>query len=128
MTPPADKDLTPKRDWCDAANLLKIIAHPIRLDVLAQLAKGAKCVMDIRELVPVPQPVLSQHIAVLRKAKLVSNHARGPLRCYYLTRPEYTRNLLKAITATSRPRTTPRDVVLAQVDKAAARRARNGRA
>jgi len=128
VAPPAGRNRSSRDIWDDAAKLLRVVAHPVRLGVLAELSKGAKCVMDIRELFPVSQPVLSQHMAVLRKAGLVSNHARGPLRCYYLTRPVYTKNLLKVVTATSTPRIRSRDVVLAEVDRAAARRGRKGRA
>ena len=127
--PSAARRKSPCKDkWGDVANLLRIVAHPIRLCVLSELSRGAKCVMGIRELIPVPQPVLSQHIAVLRKAELVSNYARGSLRSYYLTRPAYTKSLLEAIMAVSQPRTKPRDEVFAEVDKAIARRKRSNRA
>ena len=80
-----------------AAELLKACAHPTRLMILQELLAGPKCVTDIEDLVPARQANISQHLAVLRFARLVDNAQDGALRCYYLARPKLVRDLLKLI-------------------------------
>ena len=71
----------------DYARLLRVIAHPTRLMMLAELMKGTKCVNDIRDLLEVSQPNVSQHLAVLKESGLVAFRKEGVSRCYYLARP-----------------------------------------
>ena len=85
----------PKGDYAAVARLLKLLGHPVRLALLAELARKPKCVSDIRELVDIPQANLSQHLAVLREAEIVANHEHGNVRCYYLLRPELVRDVLR---------------------------------
>ncbi|OGS52489.1 MAG: hypothetical protein A3K19_03485 [Lentisphaerae bacterium RIFOXYB12_FULL_65_16] len=81
--------------WPAAAELLRLLGHPLRLALLSELSRGPKCVTDIRELLEAPQANISQHLAVLRKARLVDCHEHGNLRCYYLLRPGLVRDLLR---------------------------------
>ncbi len=69
------------------ADLLKAAAHPTRLMIMDELARGVKCVTDIRDLLDVRQANVSQHLAVLRHSGLVAFYQEGGLRCYYLARP-----------------------------------------
>ncbi len=76
----------PKRQ--ELARLLKVVAHPVRLQIIEELAQGSRCVKDLNALIPdLSQPHLSQHISALRKAGLVDCHSDGALRCYYVLRP-----------------------------------------
>jgi ArsR family transcriptional regulator len=79
------------------AELLKAVAHPVRLTILAELARGPKCVAHIRELLDVPQPNVSQHLTVLRHGGLVACYREGVRRCYYLTRPSLVEALLAVL-------------------------------
>ena len=81
----------------DTARLLKLLGHPVRLALLNELSKGTKCVNDIRDLVEVRQANVSQHLAALRQEGLVSCRVQGNMRCYYLTRPEFTCELLQVL-------------------------------
>ena len=76
-----------KLDIRDKAEILRLLGHPTRLLVLEELAKGAKCVTEIQDLLEIEQSNLSQHLSVLRKLKIVDFYEDGPLRCYYITRP-----------------------------------------
>lgn len=76
------------------ASLLNTVAHPIRLMILESLLTGVKCVKDLNDLIPISQPSLSQHIAVLREAGLIESQSRGSLRCYYVIRPSLVEKLL----------------------------------
>jgi ArsR family transcriptional regulator, arsenate/arsenite/antimonite-responsive transcriptional repressor len=77
-----------------SAELLKAFAHATRLAILSELAAGPKCVTDMEELLPARQANISQHLAVLRHARLVDFAQDGALRCYYLCRPELVRDML----------------------------------
>jgi len=56
----------------EAAAFLKALANDQRLVVLCSLLDGALSVGEINERVPLSQSALSQHLAVLRAAGLVS--------------------------------------------------------
>jgi ArsR family transcriptional regulator, virulence genes transcriptional regulator len=55
-----------------AANLLKAMANEHRLMILCTLIQGELCVSDLNAIVPLSQSALSQHLASLREAGLVS--------------------------------------------------------
>jgi ArsR family transcriptional regulator len=80
-----------------AAELLKAFSHPTRLAILAELLDGPRCVTDMEELLPARQANISQHLAVLRYARLVDYAQDGVLRCYYLSRPRLVRDLLALV-------------------------------
>lgn len=80
-----------------AAELLKAFSHPTRLAILIELAAGPKCVTDMEELLPARQANISQHLAVLRHAKLVDFAQDGALRCYYLCRAALVRDMLALV-------------------------------
>jgi ArsR family transcriptional regulator len=84
----------PDPDPRSTAELIKAFAHPTRLMILQELLAGPKCVTDIEDLVPARQANISQHLAVLRFARLVDNAQDGALRCYYLARPKLVRDVL----------------------------------
>lgn len=84
-------------DIREKAELLRHLAHPTRLLILEELSGGVKCVTDIRDLLDIPQPNVSQHLAVLRQNRIVDYYEDGPLRCYYLLRPALVEALLAFI-------------------------------
>jgi DNA-binding transcriptional ArsR family regulator len=77
--------------------LLKAFAHPTRLQILAELGKGTRCVTDMEEILPVTQVNISQHLTVLRNARLVDFAQDGAVRCYYLSRPKLVEGVLALI-------------------------------
>ena len=81
------------------AELLKAFAHPTRLQILAELGKGTRCVTDMEDILPVTQVNISQHLTVLRNAKLVDFAQDGALRCYYLSRPKLVDGVLALVSA-----------------------------
>src|SRR5512145_1665460 len=78
-------------EWSD---LLKAFAHPTRLQILGELRRGTRCVADMEEILPVTQVNISQHLTVLRNARLVDFAQDGAVRCYYLSRPKLVEGLL----------------------------------
>jgi ArsR family transcriptional regulator len=80
-----------------AAELLKAFSHATRLAILQELAAGPKCVTDMEDLLPARQANISQHLAVLRHARLVDYAQDGTLRCYYLCRPRLVADMLALV-------------------------------
>ena len=80
-----------------AAELLKAFSHATRLAILQELMAGPKCVTDMEEILPARQANISQHLAVLRHAKLVDYAQDGALRCYYLCRPRLVEDMLALV-------------------------------
>ena len=52
--------------------VLKALAHPMRMRIMQALDSGERNVGEIDEAVGIGQPTLSQQLAVLRRAGLVS--------------------------------------------------------
>ncbi len=57
--------------------VLKALADPTRLRILALLASGEICVCHIHTALDVPQPTASRHLAYLKKAALVEDRKVG---------------------------------------------------
>ncbi len=66
------------------AELLRVMAHPVRLDILEELSRGVKCVSDMERFLEISQPNVSQHLALLRRCGLIDYYMDGRLRCYFL--------------------------------------------
>lgn len=79
------------------AELLKAFSHPTRLSILQELLAGPRCVTDMEEILPARQANISQHLAVLRNARLVDYAQDGVLKCYYLCRPRLVKELLTLV-------------------------------
>lgn len=60
-----------------AADAFAALADPIRLQVLAALRGGIRCVCELREEIEVSPSLLSYHLKVLREAGLVVASRRG---------------------------------------------------
>ncbi len=54
-----------------ASELLKSMANEWRLLILCHLTKGEKSVSELEQLIALSQSALSQHLAILRREKLV---------------------------------------------------------
>jgi ArsR family transcriptional regulator, zinc-responsive transcriptional repressor len=60
-----------------AVELLKALAAPVRLALIEELAGGPCCVHELVDRLAVSQPLVSQHLRVLRTAGLVTAGRRG---------------------------------------------------
>jgi ArsR family transcriptional regulator, virulence genes transcriptional regulator len=68
----------------DAEQFLKQLSNKTRLMVLCSLLEGERSVTELLSNVPVTQPVLSQHLALLREANLVATRRAGQTIFYRL--------------------------------------------
>ncbi|HEY2790952.1 MAG TPA: metalloregulator ArsR/SmtB family transcription factor [Micromonosporaceae bacterium] len=66
-----------RRDFAAAGELLRALAAPLRIAIVTELSTGARCVHDLVEALDEPQPLVSQHLRVLRAAGVVKGARRG---------------------------------------------------
>ena len=71
----------------DRIEILKNIAHPVRIKILEELIKGVKCVSDFKDFLEISQPNISQHLSLLRRYKIIDFYVDGRLKCYFLKDP-----------------------------------------
>ncbi len=64
------------------AEVLQVLSHPVRLQILDELRGGEACVCHLQALVGRPQPYVSQQLSKLREADLVADRREG-LFVYY---------------------------------------------
>lgn len=64
-------------DLSGAAQLLRALGNPIRLAIVTALADGECCVHELVDTTGVSQPLVSQHLRVLRAARLIAGTRRG---------------------------------------------------
>lgn len=60
------------------------LANPVRREILVQLRRGPVAVNDLASKFELGRPAISEHLQVLRKAKLVREQPRGRQRYYHL--------------------------------------------
>ena len=75
------------RSLMHRVEVLKAVAHPIRIQILEELLKGVKCVSDFEDFLEISQPNVSQHLSLLRRQGLIDYYMDGRLRCYFLKDP-----------------------------------------
>lgn len=67
-----------KAQLAEKSEILKTIAHPVRLCILAMLIMEQQSnVSDIQCCLDVPQPSVSQHLAKLKSAGILSSERNG---------------------------------------------------
>jgi len=74
------------RDLESIDQVFKALADPTRIRILGLLAAGEVCVCHIQESLRLPQPLVSRHLAYLRRAGLVETRKDG-LWVYYRMAP-----------------------------------------
>jgi DNA-binding transcriptional ArsR family regulator len=68
-----------------AGELLRALAAPLRIGIVTELAAGPRCVHELVDTLQAPQPLVSQHLRVLRGAGIVQGLRRGREITYSLT-------------------------------------------
>ena len=69
--------LLPKETYQKNAEIYKVLANPKRLEILNLLKLREFAVEELRAIVKVPKANLSQHLALLRHARLVTVRRSG---------------------------------------------------
>ncbi|WP_242371361.1 ArsR/SmtB family transcription factor [Anaeromyxobacter sp. SG26] len=65
-------------------DVFSALANPVRRNILMQLRKGPRAVKELARGFDVGRPAISEHLQVLRKARLVREEPRGRERYYHL--------------------------------------------
>ncbi|CAN5442605.1 hypothetical protein BH23ACT3_BH23ACT3_20170 [soil metagenome] len=77
--------MPPDERFNAAADLLRALGHPTRLQIAAELGDHERCVHELVELLELAQPNVSQPLKVLRAAGVVSGRRVGREVRYTLT-------------------------------------------
>jgi len=60
-----------------AGDLLRALAAPVRIAIVLQLLESPRCVHDLVDALAVTQPLISQHLRVLKSAGVVRGSRHG---------------------------------------------------
>ena len=75
----------------------KAVGHPVRLKILCLIAcQDVPCVGDLWRCLNQPQPVISQHLAILKKTGIVSSKILKTRRVYSIIDP-FIKDLVDSI-------------------------------
>jgi DNA-binding transcriptional ArsR family regulator len=80
-----------------AANMLKAIAHPVRISIVGYLEDGEKrTVTEIHKKLGIEQSTASHHLVILKDRGVLSSKREGKNTWYFLKHPNL-RNILNSI-------------------------------
>lgn len=65
-------------------DVFSALANPVRRQILASLRDGPRAVNDVASQFDLSRPAVSEHLQVLRRARLVREEPRGQQRFYHL--------------------------------------------
>lgn len=90
---------SPAPTIADLDSVFKGFADPTRIRILSVLAAGELCVCDIVEILQLPQPAVSRHLAYLRRMGLVEAEREWKFAHYRLAAPAHAvhKNLLNCV-------------------------------
>ena len=74
-------------NYSDAAELLRAMAHPVRICIVRGLIEKPSNVSSIYHCLELPQSTVSQHLAVLRSRGIVAGKRQGTEVVYYVRHP-----------------------------------------
>jgi len=69
------------------ARVMKALAHPTRLFLVDELARGERCVCDLTGMIGADVSTVSKHLALLKSAGIVTVDKRGAQVFYTLRTP-----------------------------------------
>ncbi|MEI8167419.1 MAG: metalloregulator ArsR/SmtB family transcription factor [Chloroflexales bacterium] len=79
---------TQDRTEAQAAALFKALAHPVRIAILDVLRHGEECVCHLEAILGKRQAYISQQLAVLRAAQIITDRRDGMNSFYLVVHPE----------------------------------------
>ena len=69
------------------AGILKALAHPVRVLIVNALHAGDHCVCELNALADIDQSNISRHLAILKRAGVVTDRRDGMKVFYHLQTP-----------------------------------------
>lgn len=73
--------------FTERAQIIKALAHPVRLFFIEELSRQERCVCELTEMVGFDISTVSKHLSVLKNAGLVTIDKRGNQVFYQLKTP-----------------------------------------
>jgi DNA-binding transcriptional ArsR family regulator len=64
--------------------MLEALAEPVRREIVERLVQRPSAVTDLAEDMPISRSAVSQHLQVLKRVHLVTDHAAGTRRIYHV--------------------------------------------
>jgi len=80
------------------ARIIRALAHPTRLFILAELARGERNVSELTGMVGLEMATVSRHLSLLRSAGLLQHEKRGA-RVFYRVRARCVLNVFDCVKA-----------------------------
>lgn len=78
------------------ATVLKLLGHPIRIQIIEYLEKGEHSVGEIQDEIGQIQAITSQHLRLMLRKGILVNRREGTS-LYYSIANDFIRNILKCI-------------------------------
>jgi len=101
-------DVTEHKRFAAAGELLRALSAPMRIAIVSELAGGGvRCVHQLVDALDAPQPLVSQHLRVLRLAGVVHSSRRGRETEYSLSDDHIAHIVADAVTHANEPMTAP---------------------
>lgn len=76
-------------DINEYTEIFKALAHPTRLTISYNLMSKENCnVSKMCDCLGIPQPTISQHLSILKNAKIIVGHRKGNQICYSVENPK----------------------------------------
>ena len=95
--PPPPNSVAPRaggpRALAETAELFKVLGAEVRLAIVVELLRAPRSVQELVDTLGVRQPLVSQHLRVLRSARLVTAERRDRQRLYRLV-DEHVRHIV----------------------------------
>ncbi|MGB3485763.1 MAG: metalloregulator ArsR/SmtB family transcription factor [Mycobacterium sp.] len=88
----------PPREILDGAGeILRALAAPVRIAIVLQLLESARCVHELVDALRVPQPLVSQHLRILKSTGVVAGERAGREVMYRLVDQHLAHIVLDAV-------------------------------
>ncbi|WOO35846.1 metalloregulator ArsR/SmtB family transcription factor [Anaerocolumna sp. AGMB13020] len=86
-------------NYTEAAEILKVLAHPVRLCMVNGLLEKGECnVSFMQSCLKTPQSTVSQHLQKLKSAGIIEGRREG-LEIYYRIKDERIGELVRILTS-----------------------------
>jgi DNA-binding transcriptional ArsR family regulator len=97
ICPDTEPAVRTSRTLSAAGDLLRALAAPVRIAIVLQLRDAPQCVHDLVDALLLPQPLISQHLRVLKEAGVVHGERRGREVVYALVDDHLAHIVLDAV-------------------------------
>ena len=91
-------ELPPREVLDTAGDLLRALAAPVRIALVLQLRESSRCVHELVDALGVPQPLVSQHLRILKAAGVVAGERSGREVLYRLVDHHFAHIVVAAVT------------------------------